>query len=299
MDSTSKNVLIVVVTYNRLPDLKKCVESIKEQSYNDFDILVVNNGSSDGTKEWLNSKTDELKCIHQDNLGGAGGFYAGMKYMYENGYKWALLMDDDGITDKDELRCLMEGYSEVVKKEGRDVILNALVVNKDDHNVTSFMWARGSGRSNKVVDLQREKYFCDIHPFNGTLVKREIVEKIGFIKKEMFIWGDEEEYMARARYNGYGTCTLTSAIHYHPKEKGNKVALIPFLKKFYILVKPEKMSHYYYRNKGYIYITYPEKRSHLLPFFLSNTFFNLSRLNFKELIKFWKYFRKGVMNHYD
>ena len=74
----------------------------------------------------------------------------------------------------------------------------------------------------KITELQKEQFFNDIHPFNGTLVKRSVIEKIGMIKKEMFIWGDEKEYMARAIHNGIGLYTVPAAIHYHPKEKGRK-----------------------------------------------------------------------------
>jgi rhamnopyranosyl-N-acetylglucosaminyl-diphospho-decaprenol beta-1,3/1,4-galactofuranosyltransferase len=292
-----KNVLVLVVTYNRLNDLKVCIDAIKKQTYTDFDILVVNNGSSHGTKEWLESVNDVLK-IHQTNLGGAGGFYTGMKYMFENGYEWLLMMDDDGIPDKDELKNLIESYDYVKSSEGKDCIVNSLVADKNHHTRTSFLWARGSNRSNSIPELQKDFYFSDIHPFNGTLIKRCIIEKLGFVKKEMFIWGDEEEYMARARYNGFGTCTITSAIHYHPKEKGDKGYLLPFNKRFYILVKPSKMSHYYYRNKGYIYFKYPEKKSHIISFCIGNTIYDLLHFRFKELIKFYIYFLRGARNKY-
>lgn len=69
----SDKVLNVIVTYNRLKDLKVCVENVKGQTYKDLDILVVNNGSTDGTTEYLAQQTG-IKVINQDNLGGAGGF---------------------------------------------------------------------------------------------------------------------------------------------------------------------------------------------------------------------------------
>ena len=43
--------LVLIVTYNRLSDLKICVETVRKQTYKYFNILVVNNGSTDGTKE--------------------------------------------------------------------------------------------------------------------------------------------------------------------------------------------------------------------------------------------------------
>ena len=176
--------LVLIVTYNRLSDLKICVETVRKQTYKYFNILVVNNGSTDGTKEWLVQQADII-TINQENLGGAGGFYTGMKYMYDNGYEWLVMMDDDGIPDKNEIKNLIQSYDKVVSAVGKEVILNALVADKDDKDYTAFLWARGSRRTTKITELQKEQFFNDIHPFNGTLVKRSVIEKIGMIKKEM------------------------------------------------------------------------------------------------------------------
>lgn len=292
-----KSTLALIVTYNRLSDLKICVEAVRMQTCKDFDILVVNNGSIDGTKEWLAQQADII-TINQNNLGGAGGFYAGMKYMYDCGYEWLVMMDDDGIPDKNEFVELISAHQEVSVQEGKEVILNALVADKDNKDYTAFLWARGSERTNKILELQSEVFFNDIHPFNGTLVKRTVIQKIGMIKKEMFIWGDEKEYMARAIHNGIGLYTIPTAIHYHPKEKGKKENVIPFVSKFQILVKPKKMSHYYYRNEGFVYNTYPEKKKNMIAFCTAQVVYNITHFRFLELAKFIKYFRKGMHNEY-
>lgn len=294
-----KTTLVLIVTYNRIGDLKECINSLKGQSFQCFDVLVVNNGSSDGTKEWLDSQ-ESILSIHQQNVGGAGGFYAGMAYMMEHPqYKWLVMMDDDGITDKDEIKNLLDAYDDVKSQFGKDSILNALVVNKDKRDEISFRWRHGSGVSNLVDELKKQKYIDQIHPFNGTLVPRLIIEKIGLIKKEMFIWGDEEEYMARAKHAGYGTYTVTNAIHYHPKEKGQKGNIIPFVSKYTLLVKPPKMSHYFYRNKGFVYSTYPEKRPDRLKYVVANVIYFVTHLKFGEFVKFVKYFRRGSKNDYS
>ena len=278
-------------------ELKVCVAALKSQSYESLNILVVNNGSTDGTKEWLTQQSNVI-VINQENLGGAGGFYTGMKYMYDNGYEWLVMMDDDGIPDKNEIKNLIQSYDKVVSAVGKEVILNALVADKDDKDYTAFLWARGSRRTTKITELQKEQFFNDIHPFNGTLVKRSVIEKIGMIKKEMFIWGDEKEYMARAIHNGIGLYTVPAAIHYHPKEKGRKGNIIPFISKYQILVKPEKMSHYYYRNEGFVYNTYPEKKKHMIVFCTAQIVYNITHFRFVELAKFIKYFREGMHNKY-
>lgn len=290
-------ILVVIVTFNRLNELKKCIQSLRLQSTKCFDILVVNNGGQDSTCNWLLDQND-LFCINQDNVGGAGGFYVGMEYMMKNKYEWVVLMDDDGVADNTEIENLISVYPIVKESFGGDVILNSLVVDIENHLRTSFIWSRGSNRSDNVEKLKEELFFEDVHPFNGTLIPRSVIEKIGLIKKEMFIWGDEKEYMARAKHHGIGLFTVTSALHYHPKEKGVKDNLFPFVPLIKVLVKPQRLSHYYYRNEGYIYWTYPHKRKNLILFVLLQVVYNLSHLNMKELMKFVVYFYKGMRNRY-
>jgi len=287
--------LAVIVTYNRLNDLKVCVEALRNQSYQYLDILVVNNGSSDGTKEWL-SEQSNVFVVNQENLGGAGGFYTGMEYMMTHDYEFLVMMDDDGIPDNKEVETLISAYEQKCKENL--VILNALVVDKDDKQYSAFSWRHGSNRSNVISELMKEQCIeGDIHPFNGTLISRSVMERIGLVKKEMFIWGDEEEYMARAVRNNITLLTVTNAIHYHPKEKGKKGNVFPFIKKYQVLIKPYSMSHIYYRNKSFLLKNYPERfRYNAIQYCAAYIIRFLTHLEFKELIKFLKYFQRGRKN---
>ncbi|MBK6915081.1 MAG: glycosyltransferase [Ignavibacteriales bacterium] len=99
----------VVVTYNRLELLKQCIESIRNQTQKLDKIIVVNNDSIDGTFEWLNSQED-ITHINQKNLGGAGGFYTGIKTAYNNGFDWIWCMDDDGLPEINALENLLGSH---------------------------------------------------------------------------------------------------------------------------------------------------------------------------------------------
>lgn len=296
IENFSAQCLALVVTHNRLQDLKVAIEALHNQTYNHLDILVVNNGSVDGTKEWLQTQSD-LIVINQDNLGGAGGFYAGMEYMINHEYQWLFMMDDDGIPDSNEISSLVNAYNEICKD--KMAILNALVIDKDNHNRTSFYWKPELHIPENVNEIIKLKYINgNIHPFNGTFVHRDIINRIGLIKKEMFIWGDEQEYIARAVHNGIDLITVTSAIHYHPKEKGKVGNIFPFIKRFKVLLKPKHLSHYYYRNEGYINKKYPHKKTDNLVFVTAYTLRFLLHFEFKEWAKFIKYYIRGRNNDY-
>lgn len=283
-------ILCIVVTYNRLNCLKDCIEALKNQTYKAFDILVVNNGSTDGTKDFLEVQKGII-VINQPNVGGAGGFYSGMKYGYDHNYDWLWLMDDDGLPDSQQLKSLLDF-------KHMSWYLNALVICKDDHSKFAFPPHDKSLTISKMKTKPFVMNFC--HPFNGTFFKRDLIQKIGLIKKEMFIWGDEKEYTARAVKAGIVPITITSAIHFHPREKAVKVYPIPFWHnpRTEVLLKPQKLSKYYYRNLGYIDSTY-RTRLKSLKLVLTHTIYFLRTFNISELKKFYKYYFAGRKNNYN
>ena len=87
------NIIAVVVTYNRKELLKRNITCLRANTPVSS-IVVVNNGSTDGTGEWLDDQKD-LTVIHQENVGGSGGFYRGIQYAYQAGADWIWCMDDD------------------------------------------------------------------------------------------------------------------------------------------------------------------------------------------------------------
>ena len=101
----------VVVTYNRHDLLVRCIKCLRGQTVRLDNVIVVNNGSTDGTKEWLDKQTD-LDVIHQENVGGSGGFYRGIEHAYESGYEWIWCMDDDVFPEPNCLEMLMKQDNE-------------------------------------------------------------------------------------------------------------------------------------------------------------------------------------------
>lgn len=183
-------VCAIVVTFNRLNLLKDVIQSLREQNSKLEEILVVNNNSSDGTKEWLEIQKD-LKVIHQGNLGGAGGFSTGVKWAFENGYDWFWLMDDDIEMSHDCLQNLMQ-FKNVsqclhpVKYYTDSVIMNwESLLDPTTGRVISLF---NKGLENKEIT------FVNVGNFEGMLISRDIVEKIGFPDKRFFINGDDLIY---------------------------------------------------------------------------------------------------------
>lgn len=282
----ANKILAVVVTYNRLELLKRCIISLTNQTYTNFDILIVNNGSTDGTKEWIDTLSDNIIKIHQENRGGAGGFHMGQKFGYDNGYDWIWMMNDDGVPTNNQLEVLKKVCDLYNLK-----FANPLVANIDNPNIFSLT---GTPISDFNEGEFTEKMTC---PFNGTFIHRSVIDKIGLIKPEMFIWGDEVEYRARARANGIPLYTIRDAIHLHPAMKITLKKVFPGLK-WQVKVKPKHFSHYFYRNLGYFAHNYASKKV-ILADIISYSIYLLRTFQPKELMKFWKYYIKGINNDFS
>lgn len=103
---------VLIVTYNRLKLLQEEVDSIRQQTYTDFKIIVVDNCSSDDTAKWLDEQKD-IYTIHikPENIGPARAFSDGVKFIAEQGYEYCWLMDDDVECKPDALQYLMDGIN--------------------------------------------------------------------------------------------------------------------------------------------------------------------------------------------
>lgn len=213
-------VAAVVVTYNRKEELLKNVQAILSQSRLVDKYYIIDNHGTDGTKEYLamNGILDDSVIEYKylsDNIGGAGGFYTGLKTAYDAGYDLICLMDDDGRPADNVMMQILVEQAEAIHKKKKELILNPLVCGPDD--MLSF--GLNGGIKTKQIAAAREKNGLirgTINPFNGTLVSRQLVDKIGFPDKEFFIKGDEEDYYNRALRADAYIATVFHSNYYHP-----------------------------------------------------------------------------------
>lgn len=202
-----EKVIAVVVTYNRQALLSECITALRNQTRKPDAILIVNNGSTDNTEQWLQQQSD-LHFITQKNVGSSGGFSTGLNWAFKNNYAWMWCMDDDGYPRTDALENML--YT----AEKNDLKLyNCAVVNKEDKK--SFVWK--TGEHTTIDEVSANTIEGIGHPFNGTMIHRKIVERVGVPQPKYFLWGDETEYYYRiTKKNNIPVCTVTNSVHYHP-----------------------------------------------------------------------------------
>ena len=205
-----ETIAALVVTYNRLADLKKCLDTLREQTRPLDAIFIVNNGSTDGTAEWLATQPG-LLVTTQANLGGAGGFATGIDTAYRAGHTWIWCMDDDCLAAPDALAALLAAPNL------GPCIKNSMSVSVNSRDELAFFVDRPNQAYRKVSDMTGVDLIYGVASFfNGTLVHRNVVDTIGIPDKDLFIWGDEVEYMTRAQKNGFPVVTVPRSVFYHP-----------------------------------------------------------------------------------
>ncbi|RNC86055.1 MAG: glycosyltransferase [Balneola sp.] len=315
MINAHEKIAAVVVTYNRKQLLIKCLDAIKTQTRKPDILFIIDNLSNDGTPEILLEKkiipklpskspevNEVIECVistdtglielvyvrKSENDGGAGGFYEGLKRAFESGVDWIWMMDDDGIPCKDQLRNLKK-YSKKFSLK----YCNAIVINQESPEELAF-GLNGIYYIKQINDSEVIPRF--MNPFNGTLIHREVPEKIGLIKKEMFIWGDEEEYTNRVKFNGYPVATITKAKHYHPPSRSTFTKVLPPLP-LRIILKPPERSSIYFRNLGYINYTY--NRMIFFKLLFKYNLYYLLRFKIKELCNFNLNFIDGANDNFS
>ncbi len=245
---------VVIVTYNRLEKLIKCLAAYETQTLSPAYILIIDNCSTDGTREYLDewakrSSLRKPKVIHcPNNSGGSGGFYLGMQEAMKLNADWIWVADDDAYPYQDCLEKIAEAYGRLDEEKKETV--QALCGKVMDNNGISVNHRRCISRflgQIKEKPLSLEKYQesivdIDIFSFVGTAIRKSAIEKVGLPYRDFFIFYDDTEYALRIRNIGAIKCVSNAVILHDSQE--NSIARRSW--KYY----------YLFRNKMYTYKLY-------------------------------------------
>ncbi|MEV5002689.1 glycosyltransferase family 2 protein [Nocardioides sp. LML1-1-1.1] len=214
----SEKVAVVVVTYNRADLLERMLAGLAALDRAPDAVLVVNNASTDHTREVLERSTlPGLVAIHTtDNLGGAGGFHLGVKTAYDQGYDVLWLMDDDVVPAPDCLTRLLaaEGSCLIaVREDLTGALVEKAALRFDLRNPLAIRPKTASIDSTYSTRAEMpETVEVENVAFEGFLVRREVVERIGLPDPSYFIFYDDVDFAIRARRAGFAIRAVRDAV---------------------------------------------------------------------------------------
>ncbi|MGV3026529.1 glycosyltransferase [Clostridium thermobutyricum] len=206
---------VVIVTYNRLELLKKSIEFYTNQTKKPKYIIIVNNNSTDKTKEFLkewNEKKDNFDkyVINLDeNTGGSGGFYIGLKKAAKLDAEWIWVGDDDAFPEKNAFSKAEEYIEKFVNKDM--VAICGSVINNGEIDLDHRRRIKKGLFSVKEVQVgkkeyENESFILDEFSYVGTMINKNSINDVGLTRKEYFIYYDDTEHSLRLRKKGKIIC---------------------------------------------------------------------------------------------
>jgi len=275
----SGTVAVVIPTYNGKALLLECLAAITAQTHPVKAIYIVDNASSDGTREALadagfieslqagleeagrgvhrvlvrdsGGSVIEVCYVRMNrNVGSMGGFAEGMERAVTGGYDWTWLVDNDSAPASTCLERLLEHADE-------GELLGPVGLVPGSTEALSFpLW---DGEHSREISTLSEALAAEaeaaieqtVCPFHGCLlISSAVTRAIGTIRGEMFHWGGEVEYAYRARYKGFRSRTVLEAVNYHPHYDVDRA---PTLRGRHILAPAGKLQSYcFHRNNAFI-----------------------------------------------
>jgi len=275
MEVAIMKIAAVVVTYNRKEKLIKNLSCLKNQTRSLDKIYVIDNASTDGTKEIFNSTSDELiEYIRLDkNLGGSGGFAIGIEKAYNEGFDYIWGMDDDAFPDIKALEELEKASQEF-------------------DELTSF-WSNCDNDD----DFENEYKKVDSWMFVGFFIPKKVIEKVGFPRSDFFIYHDDSEYAYRIIKKGYKIIKVKkSLINHKDYNKRENIQKNFFRKTIQFPKIPDWRMYYLVRNHILMYNWNDLNKYKTIFYYLPKIFLKLIILSIPQKKVFLKAMYHGIIN---
>lgn len=219
LPSAATRLVAVVVSFNRLAQLKQGVAAALDEPL--AGLVIVDNGSTDGSREWLASLDEPRLRVETpvQNLGGAGGFELGFKVALEVFQPdWLVCFDDDARPAPGAFSAFMQENLEgvdgaaaaVYYPDGSICEMNRPSWNPFWHGRLLWRTITGvlTGRSRDGFHVPDHRYAngqplpIDSSSFVGCFVRASAVERIGLPRGELFIYADDIIYTLTLRKSG-------------------------------------------------------------------------------------------------
>jgi hypothetical protein len=211
---------VVVVNWNGRHFLEECLGSLRKQTFRDFEIILVDNGSMDGSAEFVGQSFPEVKLIGlAENRGFCGGNNEGIRHASG---RWIVLLNNDTAVDVRFLEAVYEAsraFPDIRMFASKMVLFDS----PDTIDNCGMMACRSGstlqvGRNSKDSAEYRQ-YLSVFGPCGGAaFYRRDLLEEVGLLDEDFFMIYEDYDLAFRAQLRGHGCIFVPGALvrhHYH------------------------------------------------------------------------------------
>lgn len=217
-----KQIGIVICNYNKKDDVLACIRSVLESKFQDYDIYVVDNASVDGSAEAISNTYGEqvTLLVNQENLGGSGGFNTGLRAAFQKEYPYLMCVDNDALLDENAVGNLLAFLQEhpetgiaaakIYHREAPDYVQQFGQKIDFENFCTDVTYL------NAYEDGSMPEYvYTDAVAACALMIRRSVIEKIGFMPEENFLYWDDTEWCYLCNRAGWKVASVGNAMALH------------------------------------------------------------------------------------
>lgn len=214
-------VYIIILNWNGLKDTLECLESVYNLDYQHFEVVVVDNGSSDNSAEIISKKHPNVVLLqNHENLGYATGNNIAMKYAMEHGADYLWLLNNDTVVEKFTLSNLLENA-----EQSKDIGMVSPVIHYYyEPKLVQFCGSYVDTKKLEIIYPDEINTFVQEKFVKGNniclwgtalLVKRKVIEKIGYFNDDFFAYWEDTDFSLRSIENGFRNEIIKTAKIFH------------------------------------------------------------------------------------
>jgi dTDP-4-dehydrorhamnose reductase len=271
-----RGVFAVVYTYNRKELVAQCIDSIRAQSLSPERIIVIDNGSADGTRAYLAERgildDPRIEYVRLDvNTGAAGGLRTSITHAFQRGCEWAWVMDDDVICDVDALAAFKKAFEENFGDPSKVGFFISRLVGPDgrENNVPEVDYRVDGDGGGWTEFLAQGLARVRISTLTSVLLPRATLARYGTPSSDFFIWGEDTDYTLRVtEWRPAYVVGGSRAVHL----RGTSGFLDIFAE-----TDPRRLGYFYYLYRNTVYLRRRFWPLHGLLLFLGKAALHLGR----------------------
>ena len=224
IESKDRTVAVVILNWNGGEDILECVQSVFESSHKALDVVIVDNGSVDGSSDVIRARFPQVHfLVNAQNLGFAKGSNQGMKWALERGIRYVLLLNGDARMDTDtidELVAIVEGENDTV------VACPRIYLGRPTNGVNRLWFAYGTVKlwaglfqnpAFNQLDAPEWSEPRNMEYSSGCcmLIPAQIVQQVGMLDEAFFAYCEDIDFSLRVRKAGFLLRYVPTALLWH------------------------------------------------------------------------------------